>query len=101
MKFEFMIFSFILFFMSMVVFFKTTNIIIMLMGIELMVNALNIAIANLVWIKYSFFPPVWVMIIFAITAAEAAIGLALIIVIAKRMKTLDVKRLSNIKEIFK
>ncbi|MCX7647553.1 MAG: NADH-quinone oxidoreductase subunit NuoK [Elusimicrobiales bacterium] len=98
MNYEFLILSFILFCLSMIIFFSSKNLIIVLISIELMLNSLNIAIANLSFFKYSAIPYVWIILIFGITAAEAAIGLSIIILMAKKMKTIDTDFFSYIRE---
>jgi NADH-quinone oxidoreductase subunit K len=67
------------------------NAVAILMGIELMLNAVNI---NLVafWRYLSsevISGQVFVIIVFAVAAAEAAVGLALIISIYRRVRTIS------------
>lgn len=69
-----------------------------LISIELMLNSLNIAIINLSWIKQSAILLVWTTIIFGITASEAAVGLAIIILISKRFKSIDINEVLSTKE---
>lgn len=101
MSYEILTVSFILFSISLIIFFKSKNLIIMLVSIELMLNSLNIAISTLTYFKDTAVPYVWIFFIFGITAAEAAIGLAIIILIAKKLKTLDTDFPSYIKEKYK
>jgi len=77
------------------------NAIAVLMGIELMLNAVNI---NLVafW-RYSENPAtrldgqVFALFVIAVAAAEAAVGLALIISIYRNRKTVDLDKLDLLK----
>lgn len=76
------------------------NSIIVLIGIELMLNA-----ANLNFIAFWRFGPnpealtgiVFVLFSIAIAAAEAAVGLALIISIYRHYKTVDLERVDSMK----
>jgi len=76
------------------------NAIIVLIGIELMLNA-----ANLNFIAFWRFGPnpqlltgiVFVVFSIGVAAAEAAVGLALIIAIYRHYKTADVEKLDSLK----
>ena len=76
------------------------NAIIVLIGIELMLNAANLNFIAF-W-RFSEHPEALAGIMFAIfsigvAAAEAAVGLALIIVIYRRFKTTNVDRIDSMK----
>jgi NADH-quinone oxidoreductase subunit K len=66
------------------------NAIAILLGVELMLNAVNINLAAF-W-RYldpsKFSGQVFVVIVFAVAAAEVAVGLALIISVYRRRKTI-------------
>jgi NADH-quinone oxidoreductase subunit K len=73
------------------------NAIIILMSIELMLNA-----ANLAFIAFSKFTgnldgQIIVFFVMTIAAAEASIGLALIVAIYKRFKEVDISMFENLK----
>ena len=75
------------------------NAVAILMGIELMLNAVNI---NLVafWRYLSsevISGQVFVIIVFAVAAAEAAVGLALIISIYRRKRTISADEINLMK----
>jgi NADH-quinone oxidoreductase subunit K len=73
------------------------NVIFMLMSIEIMLNAAGLAFvfAGSSWHN----PDGQVMFIFilAVAAAEVSVGLALIILIYQKFKTLDIDKLNNMK----
>lgn len=73
------------------------NVIFMLMSIEIMLNAAGLAFvfAGASWHQ----PDGQVMFIFilAVAAAEVSVGLALVILIYQKFKTLDIDKLSNMK----
>lgn len=70
------------------------NIIVILMCVELMLNAVNLAL-----VAFSRFIPgldgqVLAFLIIAIAAAEAAVGLALVVQVARNRRTVDVDDLT-------
>jgi len=72
------------------------NVVIILMSIELILNAVNL---NLVAFSRLYNLQGQVFSIFVITdaAAEAAVGLAIVILIARNRKTLNVERVNLLK----
>lgn len=73
------------------------NVVVILMSVELMLNA-----ANLVLIAFSRFIPghdgqVLVFLVIAIAAAEAAVGLALVVQVARTRGSVDVDDLTLLK----
>ena len=74
------------------------NMIFMLMSIEIMLNAAGLAFA---FAGSSWHNPdgqVIFIFILAVAAAEVSVGLALIILIYQKFKTLDIDKLSNMRE---
>lgn len=65
------------------------NIFVIYMSIELMLNAVNLLFVTLGNYYHSMAPQVIAMLIIAVAAAEAAVFLALIVVLFNRKKTLD------------
>ncbi len=73
------------------------NMIVMLMCVELMLNAANLALAG-----FSRFIPgvdgqVLAFLVIAIAASEAAVGLALVVNVARARQTVDVDTLNLLK----
>lgn len=85
--------SFILFSTAAAGFLTCGNLVRMLMFLELMLNAANLA---LVALGPSAASQAWAMMLFVVAAAEAGVGLALIIALAAVFKTLEA---GNIKEL--
>ena len=76
------------------------NAIMVLIGIELMMNAANInfiAFWRFVHANNDINGMIFVIFSIAITAAEAAVGLAIIISIYRQFKTTDIERLRKLK----
>lgn len=73
------------------------NVIFMLMSIEIMLNAAGLAFvfAGSFWQQAD--GQVMFIFILAVAAAEVSVGLALIILIYQKFKTLDVDKLSKMK----
>jgi NADH-quinone oxidoreductase subunit K len=89
--------SAILFGLGMVAFVFKRNIITLFMAIELMLNAVNLAF---VAFSHSFGKPdgeVFVLFVIIVAAAEAAVGLGIIIVTARNRRSLNVERVDLLK----
>ncbi len=79
------------------IFFNRKNLIVLLMAIELMLLAVNIN-----FIAFSHFlgdlaGQVFVFFILTVAAAESAIGLAILVVLFRSLKTVEVERLDQLK----
>lgn len=65
------------------------NALILFMSIELMLNAANLAFASFSYFLNSLDGQVFVFFVMTVAAAEAAVGLGIIIAIFKNRKTVD------------
>lgn len=73
------------------------NVIIMFMCIELMLNAVNLTFITLSKVWGQVDGQIIVFFVMTVTAAEAAVGLALIVVLSRRAKTLDADQINSMK----
>jgi len=73
------------------------NALIILMSIELMLNAANLAIVAFSSVFKSFSGQIFVFFVIAVAAAEVAVGLALIVEIFKSKRSIDVDQMSSLK----
>jgi NADH-quinone oxidoreductase subunit K len=73
------------------------NAIIIFMSIELMLNSVNLLFVAFSSYKSDPAGQVFVFFIMAIAAAEVAVGLAIIVMIYRRIRTTDVSILNNLK----
>ena len=73
------------------------NAIIVFMSIELMLNSVNLLFVAFSSYKADPTGQVFVFFIMAIAAAEVAVGLAIIVMIYRRIRTTDVSILNNLK----
>lgn len=74
------------------------NIIFMLLSLEIMMNAVALAfvVGSSHWMNVD--GQVMVLFIYAVAAAEVAVGLALVLQMHRQYKTMDVNELSNLKD---
>jgi NADH-quinone oxidoreductase subunit K len=73
------------------------NVIVMFMSIELMLNAANLAFVALDRALHSMDGQVIVFFVMTVAAAEAAVGLAIILASFRNRMTLDAAQLSSLK----
>lgn len=94
---HYLVLSAILFVMGMAGVLLRKNIIVMLMSVELMLNAVNLSFVA--FSKYSgkFEGQVMVFFVMTIAAAEAAVGLALAVTIFKRFKEVNIRFFEHLK----
>ncbi len=73
------------------------NAIIIFMSVELMLNAVNLLLAAFSSYKSDPSGQIFVFFIMAVAAAEVAVGLAIIVMIYRNIKTIDVGLLNKLK----
>jgi NADH-quinone oxidoreductase subunit K len=73
------------------------NALIIFMSVELMLNAVNILLASFSTYRSDPSGQVFVFFIMAVAAAEVAVGLAIIVMIYRNMKTTNVDLLNRLK----
>ena len=93
----YLILSAILFGLGIVAFVFKRNIITLFMAIELMLNAVNLAFVafSQSWGKVD--GEVFVLFVIVVAAAEAAVGLGIIIMVARTRRSLNVERVDLLK----
>jgi NADH-quinone oxidoreductase subunit K len=79
------------------IFINRKNIIILLMCIELMLLAVNLNFVAFSYFSGDLAGQVFVFFILTVAAAEAAIGLAILVVLFRNMKTINVDELDSLK----
>ena len=93
----YLILSAILFGLGAVAFVVKRNIITIFMSIELMLNAVNLAFVAFSQALNKLDGQVFVLFVIVVAAAEAAVGLAIIIVIARNRHSLNVENVDLLK----
>jgi NADH-quinone oxidoreductase subunit K len=73
------------------------NVIVIFMSVELMLNAVNLLFTA--FSAYSSDPTgqVFVFFVMVVAAAEIAVGLAILVMIYRNLRTIDINRLSQLK----
>lgn len=93
----FFILSLVLFVLGIVAFFVKRDLITMFMAIEVMLNAANLAFISLARQANSLDGQVIVFFVITVAAAEAAVGLAIILLIFRQKKTIKTEDMNLMK----
>jgi NADH-quinone oxidoreductase subunit K len=94
----FLVLSSILFGLGVVAFVFKRNILTIFMSIELMLNAVNLAFVSFSRLLGRLQGQVFVFFVIVVAAAEAAVGLAIVILIHRNRDTLNVERVNTLKD---
>ena len=94
----YLVLSAILFGLGVVAFVSKRNIFIIFMSIELMLNAVNLAFVTFSRSLGQLQGQVFVFFVIVVAAAEAAVGLAIVILIHRNRGTLNVERVDSLKD---
>ncbi|MEZ4870961.1 MAG: NADH-quinone oxidoreductase subunit NuoK [Bdellovibrionales bacterium] len=94
---HYLVLSAILFVIGMLTVLLRRNLIVMLMGIELMLNAVNITFVAFSHFNQMVNGQVMVFFVMTIAAAEAAVGLAICVSIFKRFKEVNIALFENLR----
>jgi NADH-quinone oxidoreductase subunit K len=93
----YLILSAILFGLGAVAFVVKRNIITIFMSIELMLNAVNLALVAFSQARGKLDGQVFVLFVIVVAAAEAAVGLGIIILTARNRRSLNIERVDLLK----
>jgi NADH-quinone oxidoreductase subunit K len=93
----YLVLSAILFGLGVVAFVFKRNVITVFMSIELMLNAVNLAFVAFARAHNQFDGLVFVFFVIVVAAAESAVGLAIIIMLARNRESLNVERVNLLK----
>jgi NADH-quinone oxidoreductase subunit K len=74
------------------------NLIVIFMCVELMVTAANISLVAFGWELDSLDGQTFAIFTIAVAAAEAAVGLAIILALSRRMHTVDVEAIHELRD---
>ena len=94
----FLVLSAVLFGLGVIAFIFKRNILTIFMSIELMLNAVNLAFVSFSRSLGRLQGQVFVFFVIVVAAAEAAVGLAIIILIHRNRGTLDVENVDSLKD---
>ena len=93
----FLILSIILFVLGVIAFFIKKDLLTMFMAIEVMLNAANLAFLSLARSANSIDGQVIVFFIITVAASEAAVGLAIILLVFRQKKTIKTEDIKLMK----
>jgi NADH-quinone oxidoreductase subunit K len=74
------------------------NVLIIFMCVEMMIAAVNITLVAFAWENQTINGQAFVLFALAIAAAEAAVGLAIIIALSRAGKSVDVSELRSLRD---
>lgn len=74
------------------------NVIIIFMCVELMVTAANISLVAFGWELDSMSGQAFVVFTISVAAAEAAVGLAIILALSRRVRTIDIDDIRTLRD---
>jgi NADH:ubiquinone oxidoreductase subunit K len=94
---HFLILSAVLFSIGLYGVLAKRNVVIILMSIEIMLTAVSISMAAFSRYSHVITGQIFVIFIMVVAAAEVAVGLALIITIYRRKKTVDAEKFDLMK----
>lgn len=94
---HYLVLSAILFVLGMIGVLLRRNVIVILMSIELMLNAVNVTFVAFSKYTHNIDGQIIVFFVMTVAAAEAAVGLALIVSIFKRFKEVNIRFFEHLK----
>lgn len=93
----FFVLSLVLFVLGVIAFFVKRDLITMFMAVEVMLNAANLAFITLARATGSLAGQVVVFFVITVAAAEATVGLAIILLVFRQKKTVKTEEFSEMK----
>lgn len=94
---EYIILACILFGLGSIGFLTRRNALILFMSVELMLNSINLLLVAFSSFKADMGGQVMVLFIFAVAAAEVAVGLAILICLFKHVRSVDINKFNVLK----
>lgn len=95
---HFLLLSAVLFIIGMMGVLVRRNVIIIFMCVELMLTAANISLVAFGWENNSLSGQSFAIFTIAVAAAEAAVGLAIILALSRRVHTVDVDEMRTLRD---
>ena len=74
------------------------NLLIIFMCVELMINAVNLSLVAFAWESNTLDGQSFAIFTIAVAAAEAAVGLAIIMALSRRVATVDVDEIRTLRD---
>ena len=93
----YLVLSGVLFGLGVIAFVYKRNVITIFMSIELMLNAVNLAFVTFARAHDQLDGLVFVFFVIVVAAAEAAVGLAVVIMLSQNRQSLSIERINHLK----
>ena len=93
----YIILSLVLFFIGVFGIFIRKNLLVIFMCIELMLNSVNLALVTFSRTLQNLEGQILVFFVITVAAAEAAVGLAIILLVYRNRKAIDIDQLTSLK----
>lgn len=95
---HFLMLSGALFIIGMMGVLTRRNVLVIFMSVELMINAVNVAFIGFAWEQDSMVGQTFALFIIAVAAAESVLGLGIIMALSRRVDTVDVAAVTELRE---
>jgi NADH-quinone oxidoreductase subunit K len=95
---HFLLLSAALFIIGMMGVLIRRNVLVIFMSVELMINGVNVAFVGFAWELNSMTGQTFALFIIAVAAAESILGLAIIMALSRRMDTVDVAQVTQLRD---
>ena len=95
---HFLLLSGTLFIIGMMGVLTRRNVLIIFMSVELMINAVNVAFIGFAWEQDSMVGQTFALFVIAVAAAEAVLGLGIIMALSRRIDSVDVADITTLRD---
>ena len=95
---HFLLLSAALFITGMMGVLTRRNVLVIFMSVELMINAVNVAFVGFAWEQNSMVGQTFALFIIAVAAAESILGLGIIMALSRRVDTVDVGEVTQLRD---
>jgi NADH-quinone oxidoreductase subunit K len=95
---HFLLLSAALFIIGMMGVLIRRNVLVIFMSVELMINAVNVAFVGFAYEQNSMIGQTFALFIIAVAAAESILGLGIIMALSRRMDTVDVAQVTQLRD---
>jgi NADH-quinone oxidoreductase subunit K len=95
---HFLLLSAALFIIGMLGVLIRRNVLVIFMSVELMINAVNVAFIGFAYEQHSMIGQTFALFIIAVAAAESILGLGIIMALSRRMDTVDVAQVTQLRD---
>lgn len=95
---HFLLLSAALFIIGMMGVLIRRNVLVIFMSVELMINAVNVAFIGFAYEQNSMIGQTFALFVIAVAAAESILGLGIIMALSRRMDTVDVADVTQLRD---